>query len=453
MACMERCKERGKELVPPQHPQYRRTAHSMSSSSLLRKRSDQLMESKAGSFLSLRRSLLTDLHVVFLGTKLFPLFPAALLALVASYFHFGVAWVFASSMVGLAPLAERVSFLSEQIAYHAGPTVGGLLNATCGNAPELIIALLALQRSKLQVLKWSLLGSILSNLLLVLGSSLLCGGIANYTKERLFDRRQADVNLSLLLLSAACHILVFTYKFAARSGEYESSDVTAVGLSRACSVVMLVAYGGCLLFQLKTHRQLSEIQENESDEDDDSVPDTPEIGFASAFAWLVVMTAVIAILSDYVVGTIEATSESWGISVSFISVILLPIVGNAAEHAGAIIFAFRNKIDIALGVTLGSSTQISMFVIPLSVIVAWMMGIDMDLDFKLLETVSYFLAIVITAFSLQDGTWHYMKGSVLLLCYIVIGSCFFILRSSLDQGGFIDLDTKKILTPKMIMRA
>ncbi|KAG1334957.1 hypothetical protein COCNU_03G010760 [Cocos nucifera] len=183
---------------------------------------------------------------------------------------------------------------------------------------------------------------------------------------------------------------------------------------------------------------------DEADGDDDAVSDTPVIGFASAFAWLVGMTAVVAVLSDYVVTTIEAASESWGMSVSFVSVILLPFVGNAAEHAAAIIFAFKNKIDITLGITLGSSTQISMFVVPLSVIVAWIKGIHMDLGFELLETGSLVMSILVTAFTLQDGTWHYMKGFVLLLCYVVIGASFFILRPSLDQANGINWGVKTI---------
>ncbi|CAK9164214.1 unnamed protein product [Ilex paraguariensis] len=138
------------------------------------------------------------------------------------------------------------------------------------------------------------------------------------------------------------------------------------------------------------------------------------------------MTITIAILSEYIVASIKAASDSWGISVSFISIVLLPIVGNAAEHAGATIFAFKNKLDISLGVALGSGSQISMFVIPFSVVVAWIMGIPMDLDFSLLETGCVFFAVIITAFTLQDGTSHYMKGVVLCLSYTVIAACFFV---------------------------
>ncbi|KAG6629092.1 vacuolar cation/proton exchanger 3-like [Carya illinoinensis] len=392
-----------------------RSAHNVSSS-ILRKKSDPALVSKIR--FKMLRQLLANLQEVVLGTKLAILFPAIPLAVVADFHNFGRPWIFTLSLLGLAPLAERVSFLTEQIAYYTGPTVGGLLNATCGNATELIIALFALHENKIHVVKYSLLGSILSNLLLVLGTSLLCGGLANLKKEQRYDRKQADVNSLLLLLGLLCHLLPLMFKYAA--GVDNFTDRYTLQLSRASSIVMLIAYIAYIFFQLKTHREIFESQEDDEEEE------KAVIGFWSAFAWLVGMTIIIAVLSEYVVGTIEAASDSWGISVSFISIILLPIVGNAAEHAGSIIFAFKNKLDISLGVALGSATQISMFVVPLSVIVAWIMGIRMDLDFSLLETGCLAFTIIITAFTLQDGTSHYMKGVVLFLCYLVIGACFFV---------------------------
>ncbi|PPR81881.1 hypothetical protein GOBAR_AA38837 [Gossypium barbadense] len=337
-----------------------RTAQTMSNS-LLRKKSDPLLVSKLR--FQMLRQFLANLQEVILGTKLAVLFPAIPLAIAADFYKFGRHWIFALSLLGLTPLAERVSFLTEQIAYYTGPTVGGLLNATCGNVTELIIALFALYRRKIHVLKYSLLGSILSNLLLVLGSSLLCGGLANLKKEQRYDRKQADVNSSLLLLGLLCHMLPLMSRYAAAPGVLIADST--LQLSRASSILMLVAYIGYIIFQLKTHRQIFD--------------------------------------------SLQAASESWGISVSFISIILIPIVGNAAEHAGAIIFAFKNKLDISLGVALGSATQISMFAVrfrkprqvPLCVVVGWMMRVRMDLDFSLLETASLALTILVVAFTLQ----------------------------------------------------
>uniref|UniRef100_A0A6N2KTU6 Vacuolar cation/proton exchanger n=2 Tax=Salix viminalis TaxID=40686 RepID=A0A6N2KTU6_SALVM len=404
-----------------------RTAHNMSSSSL-RKKSDLTLVSKVKY--GMLRHLLANLQEVILGTKLSVLLPAIPLAIAAQSYGFGRPWIFALSLLGLTPLAERVSFLTEQIAYYTGPTVGGLLNATCGNATELIIAIFALWQHKIEVVKYSLLGSILSNLLLVLGTALFCGGIANLGKEQKYDRRQADANSLLLLLALLCHMLPLLFRISGASASLAA--VPTLQLSRASSIVMLVAYITYIIFQLVTHRQLFESQEDLEEDDDDVISEeTPVIGLASGIVWLVGMTAVVALLSEYVVGTIEDASESWGLSVSFISIILLPIVGNAAEHAGAVIFAFKNKLDISLGVALGSATQISLFVVPLCVVVAWILDIKMDLNFNLLETGALAISIITTAFTLQDGTSHYLKGLTLLLCYVVIGACFFVSKTPL----------------------
>ncbi|VAH61041.1 unnamed protein product [Triticum turgidum subsp. durum] len=306
------------------------------------------------------RPVLANLQEVLLGTKLAVLFIAVPLAVAAQCFRFGQVWVFALSLIGLIPLAERVSFLTEQIALYTGPTIGGLLNATCGNATELIIAVFALVQGKIEVVKCSLLGSVLSNLLLVLGTSLFCGGIKNLGADQPYDRKQADVSTGLLTLGVLCQSLPLLLRYAVSSGEHAvATDTTVLELSRACSFIMLLAYVAYLFFQLKTHRQLFEPQEIEGGDDDE---EEAVLGFGSALFWLILMTIIIAVLSEYVVGTIEPTSQSWGLSVSFISIILLPIVGNAAEHAGAVIFALKNKLDITLGVALGSATQISMFV-------------------------------------------------------------------------------------------
>lgn len=367
------------------------------------------------------KQFLNNLRLVFLGTKLCVLIPAIPLAIFGqSYGLMTRQWIFALSMLGLAPLAERVSFLTEQIAYFTGPTVGGLLNATCGNATELILALFALRQRKIHVLKYSLLGSVLSNLLLVLGSSLFLGGLVNLKMEQTFDRKQADVNSLLLLLGLLCHVLPLM--FGNSIEPLDEMDHSIVWLSRTSGIVMLLAYAAYLFFQLRTHRQFFEAEEECEDE---CSQNEALIGFWSAFIWLIAMTIIVAVLSEYVVGTIEAASDSWKISVSFISLILLPIVGNAAEHAGSVIFALKNKLDITLGVALGSATQISMFVVPVCVLMAWIMGIPMDLDFGILETSCLGFSIILTAFTLQDGTSHYVKGVVLCLSYAVIAACFF----------------------------
>ncbi|KAK1371565.1 Vacuolar cation/proton exchanger [Heracleum sosnowskyi] len=399
---------------------HHRTAQTLSAS-LLRKMSDPELVNKVR--FRVLKNFVANLQEVIFGTKLFVLFPAIPAAIVAESYSIGRPWIFALSLLGLTLLAERISFVTEQISFYTGPTVGGLLNATCGNATELIIALLAIHQGKIDVLKYSLYGSVLSNLLLVLGSSLLCGGLANLYEEQKYDRKQADVNSLLLILGLICHVLPLMFKYAIKP-DSDLVQGSILQFSRASSIVMLIAYVAYLVFQLKTHRQLFEAQEE--DEGNKDSEEKPVIGISSGLLWLIGMTITIALLSEYIVSTIEDASNSWGISVSFISIILLPIVGNAAEHAGSVIFAFKNKLDISLGVSLGSATQISMFVIPLCVIVGWIMGISVDLDFGLLQTGSLAFAILLTALTLQDGTSHYLKGVVLCLAYIVVAACFFV---------------------------
>ncbi|PNX94100.1 vacuolar cation/proton exchanger 3-like protein, partial [Trifolium pratense] len=267
--------------------------------------------------------------------------------------------------------------------------------------------------------------------------------------------RQADVNSLMLLLALLCHSLPLLFTYSAASPELTVEPT--LYLSRTASIVMLGAYVVYLVFQLWTHRQFFEAEdvwqfleaEDEGLGENNEAEEEAVIGFWSAFAWLAGMTVFIALLSEYVVDTIEDASDSWGLSVSFLSIILLPIVGNAAEHAGAIIFAFKNKLDISLGVALGSATQIAMFVVPLCVIVAWIMGVKMDLNFNILETGSLALAIIVTAFTLQDGTSHYLKGLILLLCYFVIGACFFVQRTPINHNDVPNF-TLKLVTDSVL---
>ncbi|XP_071687931.1 vacuolar cation/proton exchanger 3-like [Rutidosis leptorrhynchoides] len=419
------------------------SAHMLSSSSVRKKTDLPLLSNVPSSFIG---NIVDSLHEVILGSKLSLLFLVVPVAIAGHYLRLPRPWIFSLSLLGLIPLAERVSFLTEQISFYTGATVGGLLNATCGNATELVIAIFALIQNKVDVVKYSLLGSTLSNLLLVLGTSLICGGLANVSREQMFDRNQSDVNISLLLLSLLCNVIPILYKYAAASNQHLAGDglntaKATLNLSRASCVIMLISYFAYLAFQLWTHHHIFESQQAEEVEDNDlnnRKDESAVIGLGSAVLCLVGMTGVIALLSEYLVDTIEAASSSWGMPLSFISLFLLPVVGNAAEHAGAIIFAFKNKLDITLGVALGSASQIAVFVVPLSVIVAWIIGVDMDLDFGLLETGSFAIAILVTAFTLQDGTSHYLKGVILLLCYVVIGTSVFL--SDL-QSDYMDDNT------------
>ncbi|KAK8542583.1 hypothetical protein V6N12_015175 [Hibiscus sabdariffa] len=335
-------------------------------------------------------------------------------------------WVFFLSLLGITPLAERLGYATEQLAFYTGPTVGGLLNATFGNATEMIISIYALKSGMTRVVQLSLLGSILSNMLLVLGCAFFCGGLAYHRKEQVFNKATAVVNSGLLLMAVMGllfpAVLHYTHT-ERRAGKSE------LALSRFSSCIMLVAYAAYLFFQLRSQNDLySPIDEEGShhgEGSDNEEDEAPEISKWESVIWLTILTAWISILSDYLVDTIQGASEAWDLSIAFISVILLPIIGNAAEHASAIMFAMKDKLDISLGVAIGSSTQISMFGIPFCVVIGWMMGREMDLNFQLFETATLFITVIVVAFFLQEGTSNYFKGLMLILCYLIVAASFF----------------------------
>ncbi|CAK9151828.1 unnamed protein product [Ilex paraguariensis] len=303
--------------------------------------------------------------------------------------------------------------------------VGGLLSATFGNATELIISMYALKSGMLRVLQQSLLGSILSNMLLVLGCSFFAGGIVHSNKEQVFDKATAIMNSGLLLMAVMGLLFPAVLHFTHTELHFGKSELA---LSRFSSCIMLVAYGAYLFFQLTSNRNAySPVKEEESQNDGSSGDEeAPEISKCGSIIWLFILTVWISVLSEYLVNAIEGASVSLNIPVSFISVILLPIVGNAAEHAAAVMFAMKDKLDISLGVAIGSSTQISMFGIPFCVVVGWIMGRPMDLNFQLFETATLFMTVLVVAFMLQEGTSNYFKGLMLLFCYLIVAASFFV---------------------------
>ncbi|XP_038987382.1 vacuolar cation/proton exchanger 3-like [Phoenix dactylifera] len=366
-----------------------------------------------------------NVKVVIFTAKINMLLPFGPMSIILHYLTKNHGLVFFFSLIGITPLAERLGYATEQLAFYTGPTVGGLLNATFGNATEMIIAIYALKHGMIRVVKQSLLGSILSNMLLVLGCAFFAGGIVHSKKDQVFNKAAAVVNSGLLLMAVMGLLFPAVLHFTHSEVQYGKSEVS---LSRFSSCVMLVAYASYLVFQLKSHRNLySPIdEEDRQNEDDPDEVEVPELGQWEAISWLAVLTIWVSILSEYLVNAIEGASDSLNLPVGFISVILLPIVGNAAEHASAIMFAMKDKLDITLGVAIGSSTQISMFVIPFCVVVGWITGKQMDLNFQLFETATLFITVLVVAFMLQEGTTNYFKGLMLILCYLIVAASFFV---------------------------
>ncbi|XP_051152991.1 vacuolar cation/proton exchanger 3-like [Andrographis paniculata] len=372
-----------------------------------------------------RISILRSVYIVLLKAKINVLLPFGPLAITLHYLTRKQGWVFFFSLLGITPLAERLGYATEQLAWYTGPTVGGLLNATFGNATEMIISMYALKNNMIPVVKQSLLGSILSNMLLVLGCAFFCGGVVHRRKVQYFNKATALVNSGLLLMAVMGLLFPAVLHFTHTEVHKNQSEIA---LSRVSSCIMLVAYASYLFFQLKSQQNLyshlDEATDNSTDDCDEE--EVPEINQWEAIAWLAIITLWISILSGYLVDAIQGASDSMKMPVAFISVILLPIVGNAAEHASAIMFAMKDKLDITLGVAIGSSTQISMFLIPFCVIVGWIMGKPMDLNFQLFETATLFITVLVVAFMLQEGQSNYFKGLMLTLCYLIVAASFFV---------------------------
>ncbi|KAL3652487.1 Vacuolar cation/proton exchanger 5 [Castilleja foliolosa] len=366
-----------------------------------------------------------SIKIAMLSTKLNLLVPCGPLAILVDKLTNYHGWVFFLSLFGIVPLAERLGWATEQLAFFTGPTVGGLLNATFGNATELIISMLALQSGMIRVVQQSLLGSILSNMLLVLGCALFGGGIVHFQREQVFDKPSAAMNSGLLLMAVMG--LLFPAVLNSTNTELHFGQ-SELALSRFSSCIMLVAYSAYIFFQLTSQKNLyahineEESQTNESSDNDE----VADISKWESVVWLSILTFLISVLSEYLVNAIEGASVAMNIPVAFISVILLPIVGNAAEHAGAIMFAVKDKLDISLAVAIGSSTQISMFLIPFTVVVGWVMDRPMSLNFQLFETAILLMTVLVVAFMLQDGTSNYFKGLMLLLCYLIVAASFFV---------------------------
>ncbi|XP_009775908.1 vacuolar cation/proton exchanger 5-like isoform X3 [Nicotiana sylvestris] len=376
-------------------------------------------------YFSLRMRTLSDLSILIERHLLRAPLLKDLLMMLRKMMTVLKGWIFILSLLGIIPLAERLGWATEQLAFYTGPTVGGLLNATFGNATELIISMYALKSGMIRVVQQSLLGSILSNTLLVLGCAFFGGGIIHSNKEQVFNKGTAVMNSGLLLMAVMC--LLFPAVLHVTHTEVHFGK-SVLALSRFSSCIMLVAYGAYLFFQLTNQKNLYMPMAEEEDQIDGSSDneEAPEISKWGSILWLSVMTLWIAVLSEYLVNTIEGASVAMDIPVAFISVILLPIVGNAAEHAGAVMFAVKDKLDISLGVAIGSSTQIAMFGIPFSVVVGWIIGCPMNLDFQMFETATLLMTVLVVAFMLQDGNSNYFKGLMLLLCYLIVAASFFV---------------------------
>nr|RNJ65410.1 MAG: calcium/proton exchanger [Leptolyngbya sp. IPPAS B-1204] len=340
------------------------------------------------------------------------------ISLLAEWLHWGALTVFITACLAVLPLAAWMGTATEEIAIVVGPSLGGLLNATFGNATELIIALVALKAGVVNVVKASLAGSIIGNLLLVLGFSMFLGGLRY--KEQEFQPTVARINASTMNL-AVIAILMPT------AVNYTSTGVDEPIMQRLSLVVAAVLIGVYLLtlfFSMKTHSYLYDVGvEAEQGGGLTEAGEKPNL-----WLWvgvLLVVTLLVAIESELLVGALEEATQQLGLTKLFTGVILLPIIGNAAEHATAVVVAMKDKMDLSVSVALGSSLQIALFVAPVLVIAGWFFDQPMDLNFNPFEFVAVSVAVLIANSVSSDGRSNWLEGTLLLATYVVIGAAFY----------------------------
>jgi Ca2+:H+ antiporter len=327
--------------------------------------------------------------------------------------HAPAVWVFFTACLGVLPLAGYMGEATEHLAHRTGPTVGGLLNATFGNAAELIIAIVALRAGLVELVKASITGSILGNLLLILGLALIAGGLNK--PELRFNRVNAGMSAGMLALAVVG--LVFPALFHSLHPE-AAARLDELHMSEAVAVILLLTYACSLLFTLKTHRRLfgGEAHPLEG----------PVWGVGKAVFILGAATVGVAVESELLVHAATEATEALGLSSMFLGLIVIPIIGNAAEHAAAVVLSRKGQIDLGLQIALGSSTQVALLVAPILVFTGLLLGQGMNLVFTPFEVLALGLATVVTAIITLDGESHWFEGVQLLAVYamVAIGAFF-----------------------------
>lgn len=369
------------------------------------------------------------------------------LSIISHNLHWDAALRFGFSFIAIMPLAAMLGTATEQLSLKLGQTLSGLLNASFGNAVEIIVGIAALLQGELRIVQTSLLGSILSNILLVLGCSFLAGGIV--VSESNFQVTAAQASSSLMTLACITLVIPAAYH-SAKSHAGLDTNGTAIALpvtdaldkartelsfegldagsyeglkviSRGTAILLLLVYIAYLVFQLKTHAYLYVPEHGEDEEEE-----VPEMNTMAAASGLLLVTVITSFCADYLVASIEETAERYSIPKPFIGLILLPIVANAAEHVTSVWMAMKNKMELTIGICVGSSIQIAAFVVPLLVIVGWITHHDLTLFFADFETIVLFVSVLLVNVLIQDGKSNYMEGLMLITLYLVIALAFWV---------------------------
>ena len=327
--------------------------------------------------------------------------------------HLNPIATFVAAGLAIIPLAGILGEATEELAERIGPTLGGILNATMGNATELIIAFFALRLGHVQVVKASLSGSIIGNLLLVLGLSILAGGIGRH--KQTFSRIATGTNSTMMFIAVVALIMPAVYDLSIYGNLRQNPHVMQLSLS--ASTVLILIYLTSFLFMLKTHKSLFREPDEQHGREHGSAT-RPLIALASA-------TVLIGFLSEILVGEIDAVTKSLGMTEMFVGVIIVAIIGNAAEHSTAVLVARRNQMDLAMTIAVGSSTQIALFVAPVLVFVSVLVGHPMSLVFSPLEIASIVLSVLIVDMIASDGETNWFEGAQLIAVYLILAISFY----------------------------
>lgn len=356
------------------------------------------------------------------------------LGILAKIFNWGPLSIFLLNFFAIIPLAKLLGDATEQVSIRLGSTLGGLLNATFGNAVELIVAVVALMQGQLRIVQMSLIGSILSNLLLVLGMSFVAGGL--YKPENHFAQTPAQASSSIMTLGCFTMVIPAAYwsSIQEKTGSLLESPLTdmlkhkpgaidaqlgILFISRGTSILLLGIYLGYLYFQLKSHTFLYEDVAQEEQDEEHMSPRAAIVG-------LLLVTVITSFNADYLVSAIDDVANQYSISKVFIGIVLLPIVGNAAEHVTSVWMAAKDKMEIALSVAVGSSIQICLGVVPALVIVGWLVGQPLSLYFHNFETITLVVSVLLVSSLIQDGKSNYLEGAMLVALYLVVALSFWV---------------------------
>lgn len=335
------------------------------------------------------------------------------ISLIGEFIHFNPTLMFILSALAIVPLAGLMGEATEEISFYSGPRIGGFLNATFGNATELIISFFALKAGLFEVVKASISGSVIGNVLLVLGASMLAGGIKYKTQA--FNKQALEVNSSMLLFAVIGLIIpaVFTHTVSPEllNKQYE-------GLSVIVAVIMFSIYLMSLFFSFYTHKDIYSVDHREES--------NPKWSLKTAVLVLVAATVFIGLESELLVSAVEPMTKEVGLSEFFVGIILIPIIGNAAEHSTAVLMALKNEMDVAVEIAIGSSLQIILFVTPVLIFLSLLFE-PMSIIFNEFELVALLFSVLIANRVSNDGEYNWLEGFQLLAVYLIIAVSFFVL--------------------------